>query len=63
MANLYIILHPFNLYIPVCDNRMIIDNMDVVPDVVAYGTDTQGKVIISNDIWKTILQQSKFYGK
>src|SRR6266487_4420640 len=26
----------FNLYIPVCDHWIIIDNMDAVPDVVAY---------------------------
>jgi predicted ABC-type ATPase len=52
----------FNLYIPVCDNWMIIDNMDAVPDVVAYGG-KQEKVIINNDIWEVILEQSNSYGE
>jgi len=49
----------FNLYIPVCDNWMIIDNVDAVPDVVAYKLSAEEKVILNNDIWKVILNQSK----
>lgn len=53
----------FNLYISVCDNWMIIDNRDAIPDVIAYGKNTREKVIMNNDIWKMILQQSHQYGK
>jgi len=51
----------FKLYIPACDNWMIIDNMDMIPDVIAYGSGTDQRMIINNDIWETILEQSKFY--
>src|SRR5689334_16882826 len=40
----------FNLYLPVCDNWMIIDNMDAVPIVIAYKLKSKEKVIINNDI-------------
>jgi predicted ABC-type ATPase len=53
----------FNLYIPVGDNWMIIDNMDAIPDVIAYGKGVQEKVIINNNIWKAILEQNTSYGK
>jgi hypothetical protein len=38
---------------------MIIDNGDAVPDVVAYKLNTEQEVILNNDIWETILNQSK----
>jgi predicted ABC-type ATPase len=57
------IFNLFNLYIPACDNWMIIDNMDAVPDVISYGQGAQEKVIINDDIWNVILQQSHLYGK
>lgn len=53
----------FKLYLPSCDNWVIIDNGDAVPDVVALGKGLQEKVIINDDIWKLILQQSHRYGK
>ena len=56
------IFNLFNLYIPVCDNWMIIDNIDAVPDVVAYQLNARKKVILNNDIWEIIITQSKQYG-
>ena len=57
------IFNLFNVYIPACHNWMIIDNMDAVPDVISYGQGAQEKVIINDDIWNVILQQSHLYGK
>ena len=42
---------------------MIIDNGDAVPDVIAYEKSVQEKMIINNDIWEVILQQSNSYDK
>jgi len=53
----------FYLYIPVCDNWLIIDNMSALPDLVVYGSATLQKVIRKNDIWEIILQQSTLYDK
>jgi predicted ABC-type ATPase len=53
----------FNLYIPVGDNWIIIDNMDAIPDVVAYKLSTEKKVILNNDIWGTIEKQSEQHDK
>jgi predicted ABC-type ATPase len=46
-----------NLYIPICDNWSIVDNMDLVPEVVADGSKDLLKTIINNDIWNIILKQ------
>lgn len=47
----------FDLYIPICDNWFVIDNMDLSPEVIAEGSDTLGKEIFNVDIWETILSQ------
>lgn len=47
----------FDLYIPICDNWFVIDNMDLSPEVIAEGSGTLGKEIFNNDIWETILSQ------
>jgi len=50
------------LYISICDNWMVIDNMDAVPDVVALGG-INGEVVVKNDdIWNIIVRQSKNNG-
>jgi predicted ABC-type ATPase len=46
------------LYIPVCDNWIIIDNMDAVPEVIAQGGFSMKKVIKKDDIWNIIVSQS-----
>lgn len=52
----------FNLYIPLCDSWIIIDNMDAAPNVIAYKLRAEEEVILNNDICTIILQQSN-YGK
>lgn len=48
-----------NLYIPICDNWLIFDNMDTDAEIIATGSTSLGESIINNDIWNTILTQSK----
>jgi predicted ABC-type ATPase len=46
------------LYIPICDNWIIIDNMDEVPEVIAQGGINMKKTIKKDDIWNIIVGQS-----
>jgi predicted ABC-type ATPase len=46
------------LYIPVCDNWIIIDNTGGDSEVVAQGAISRKKVIIKVDIWNAIVSQS-----
>ena len=50
----------FSLYIPVCDYWAVIDNMDLVPEVIAEGNKRNEKVIKNADIWERILIQKEF---
>lgn len=54
------------LYIPVCDNWFVINNMDTATyEEIATGsgnTDNE-KVITNTDIWEVILQQSRHYDR
>jgi len=47
-----------NLYIPVCNNWLVVDNMSMTPHIIARNGDN-GKMILNNDIWETILIQSE----
>lgn len=44
----------FDLYIPICNNWLIIDNMDLVPEIIARGTRKLGEDIINNDVWEVL---------
>lgn len=57
------IFNLINLYLPVSDDWIVIDNIDAIPEIIALGTLAGEKLIINNDIWNIILEQSKFYGK
>lgn len=46
------------LYIPVCDNWMVIDNRNVYPEIIAQSSEL-GEMILNNDIWEEIISQSK----
>jgi predicted ABC-type ATPase len=48
------------LYIPVCDNWIIIDNTDAVSEVVAQGGINMKNTIKKDDIWSIIVSQSAF---
>jgi len=45
-----------HLYIPHCDKWMIVDNMDLVPEIIAQN-DRFGKVIFNDEIWAVIQRQ------
>lgn len=47
------------LYLPICDNWMVINNMDNDPELIARGTIKSEKEVKNNDIWEIILRQSR----
>jgi predicted ABC-type ATPase len=52
-----------NLYMPICDSWIVVNNKDVVPELIAKGTISGENIIKNNYIWDTINDQSKEYGK
>lgn len=44
----------YNLYMPVCDEWTIIENMDLIPEVIAK-YDSFGKTIFNDKVWNTML--------
>ncbi len=48
----------FKLYMPICDNWIIISNMALVVELVAKGTQGLPEIILNADIWKAINKQS-----
>lgn len=57
------IFNLLNLYIPICDSWMVIDNIDEVPEVIANGGINGEKLIKNSDIWSIILKQSEYARK
>lgn len=49
----------FNLYIPVCDRWMIVNNETIVPEPVAEGAAGIDNIIINEYIWQVINDQAK----
>ncbi|WP_140938650.1 zeta toxin [Sphingobacterium lumbrici] len=49
-----------NLYLPICDRWMIMDNMDLVPEIITQ-KDEFGEVVVNNEIWSNI--NACYYGK
>ncbi|MDB5131149.1 MAG: Zeta toxin [Mucilaginibacter sp.] len=47
-----------DLYIPICNKWLIMNNVGVVSEMVAHSLPELGEVIINGDIWKVILTQS-----
>lgn len=47
----------FDLYMPVCDEWIITNNMELVPELVAQQKKLSPASIINNDIWVTINKQ------
>jgi len=52
-----------NLYIPVVDNWIVINNMDMEPNIIARSATKKDKTILNSELWNTFLEQSKFYGR
>ena len=46
------------LYTPICNKWIVMNNVGVVSEIVAHGSHKLGEVIINSDIWKVILIQS-----
>jgi predicted ABC-type ATPase len=51
----------FNLYIPICNDWVIVSNMQLNPKIVARGSALLEKQIIIADIWEKINEQSNGY--
>lgn len=47
----------YQMYMPICDEWTLIDNMDLVPEVIAK-SDNFGKAIFNDELWDIIIQQS-----
>src|SRR5690606_34400315 len=47
-----------HLYSPHCDKWLVLDNMDLSPEIIAK-YDEFGKVIVNDEIWAIIQQQIK----
>jgi len=47
----------YRLYMPVCDEWLLVNNMDLVPQVIAK-SDSFGKVIFNTELWNRIKQHS-----
>ena len=47
----------YNLYMPICDEWVLVDNMDLMPDIIAK-FDNLGKAVFNNELWITIKQVS-----
>jgi predicted ABC-type ATPase len=56
------IFNLINLYIPVCDSWLIVNNKNVVPELIARGALTGGNMIKNHYIWSTINAQSTAHG-
>ncbi len=56
------IFNLIELYLPVCDTWLVVDNRDLFPKPVAHGGYNGETVIVNNDIWAVISNQSKQYG-
>jgi len=50
LSNLY------QLYMPICDEWTLVDNMDLVPEVIAKN-DSFGKAVFNNELWSRVMQQ------
>jgi len=44
------------LYMPICNEWTLVDNMDLMPEVIAK-SDSFGKTVFNNDIWDRIIKQ------
>jgi predicted ABC-type ATPase len=52
-----------NLYKPICDSWIVVNNKSVVPELIAKGTLSGENIIQNRYIWDTINAQSKEYGE
>jgi len=56
------IFNLINLYIPVCDSWIIVNNKNVVPELIAKGSFNSENIIQNHYIWSAITTYSKLHG-
>jgi predicted ABC-type ATPase len=56
------IFNLINLYMPICDSWIVVNNKSIIPELIAKGTISGEKIIEKYYIWDTINAQSKEYG-
>jgi predicted ABC-type ATPase len=56
------IFNLLNLYIPICDSWIVVNNKNVVPELIAKGTLSGESITQNRYIWGVINTQSKEYG-
>jgi len=56
------IFNLINLYMPICDSWIVVNNRNVVPELIAKGTISDENIIKDHYIWDTINLQSKEHG-
>ena len=56
------IFNLINLYLPICESWIVINNKSVVPELIAKGTIDGENIIQNRYIWNTINTQSAEYG-
>jgi predicted ABC-type ATPase len=56
------IFNLINLYIPVCNTWMLVNNKTISPEPIAEGGLNVENIIINEYIWNVINSQSKQYG-
>jgi predicted ABC-type ATPase len=52
-----------NLYLPIVDRWMVIDNMNLTADIIAKGTGKEEKTILNSKLWDIISKQSSTHDK
>jgi predicted ABC-type ATPase len=56
------IFNLINLYIPICDSWIVVNNKSVVPELIAKGTINGENIVQNHYIWDAINAQSKNHG-
>jgi predicted ABC-type ATPase len=56
------IFNLINLYMPICDSWIVVNNKSVVPELIAKGTISGENIIKDHYIWDTVNAQSKEHG-
>jgi predicted ABC-type ATPase len=51
-----------NLYMPICDSWIVVNNKSVVPELISKGTNNGENIIQNHYIWSAINAQSKKHG-
>jgi predicted ABC-type ATPase len=46
----------YQLYMPICDEWTLVDNMDLIPEVIGK-SDSFGKTVFNDELWNKIIQQ------